>query len=164
VPHLAFLLGESLIERAERPLSREAVFCKVFIVPQLNFFQVVSDLKFRVARWHTFKPKFKIYVNFGGPWNEKGCYILWPFGIYYGLMVYVVYGDLKNTYYGLMVHFMAIWQFSGNLVYFPPFGKLYQEKSGNPAKVYKLGCKLQVYKTDRLCQAWWFTTSMNILF
>jgi hypothetical protein len=35
-------------------------------------------------------------------------------------------------YYGNLVYFLAIWQFSGNLVYFPRFGTLNKEKSGNP--------------------------------
>jgi hypothetical protein len=51
-------------------------------------------------------------------------YILWPFGIFYGHLVY----------------FMAIWYILwpfDNLVatwytYFPPFGILNIEKSGNP--------------------------------
>jgi hypothetical protein len=38
----------------------------------------------RVARWFTFKPKFQIWVNFGGSWNLEYLmvfwYILWPFG------------------------------------------------------------------------------------
>jgi hypothetical protein len=33
-------------------------------------------LKARVARWFVFKPKIPILVKFGGPWNEKCCYIL----------------------------------------------------------------------------------------
>jgi hypothetical protein len=50
---------------------------------------VVSHLcndghEFRVARWYIFKPEIPIWVNFGGPWNGKGLYSLWPFGIYYG--------------------------------------------------------------------------------
>jgi hypothetical protein len=32
-------------------------------------------------------------VNYGGPWNGKGWYILWPFWIYCGHLV----------------HFLAIW-------------------------------------------------------
>jgi hypothetical protein len=43
----------------------------------------------RVARWFVFKPKIQILVKFGGPLNGK-CYILWPFGIFYGLLVYFV--------------------------------------------------------------------------
>jgi hypothetical protein len=28
-----------------------------------------------LCRWHIFKPKIPIWVNFGGPWNGKCCYI-----------------------------------------------------------------------------------------
>jgi hypothetical protein len=45
-----------------------------------------------------------------------------------------------GIFYGHLVHFMVIWYilwtfgiFCGNLVYFPRFGILYQEKSVNPA-------------------------------
>jgi hypothetical protein len=38
----------------------------------------------RVARWYMFKPKIQIWVNFGGCWNEKAWYIVWPLGIFYG--------------------------------------------------------------------------------
>jgi hypothetical protein len=31
-----------------------------------------------------------IWVNFGGPWNGKGCYIVWAFGIYYGHLVHIM--------------------------------------------------------------------------
>jgi hypothetical protein len=46
------------------------------------------SVQVRVARWYIFKPKIPIWVNFGGPWNRKDLYILWPFGIYYGHLVY----------------------------------------------------------------------------
>jgi hypothetical protein len=46
-----------------------------------------------------------ILVNFGGPWTGKGWHVLRQFGIYYGHLVH----------------------------FFPRFGKLYEEKSGNPA-------------------------------
>jgi hypothetical protein len=67
----------------------------------------------RVARWFVFKPKIPIWVNFGGPRNEKGGYNLWPFGIYYFHLV----------------HFMVIW------VILWPFGIFWyivSRKSGNP--------------------------------
>jgi hypothetical protein len=35
-----------------------------------------------------FKPKIPIWVNFGMPYNKKYLYILCPFGIYYGHLVY----------------------------------------------------------------------------
>jgi hypothetical protein len=64
----------------------------------------------RVVRWYIFKPKIPIWVNFGGPWNEKGWYIH-SFGIHYGHLVY----------------FMAIWYT------FPRFGISCQDKSGSSA-------------------------------
>jgi hypothetical protein len=53
----------------------------------------------RVARWYVFKPKILIRVNFGGPWNEKSCYIIWPYGIFYDYLIYfmdifIFYGHL----------------------------------------------------------------------
>jgi hypothetical protein len=67
---------------------------------------------------YIFKPKIPIRVNFGGPRNGKGWYILWPFGTF-------------------------LWRF-GNLVaiwYIPPprFGILCLEKSGNPDLGWMLG-------------------------
>jgi hypothetical protein len=56
----------------------------------------------RIASWHSFKPKKTIWVNFGGSCNGR-CwyyiyvhlvyfmaiwYILWPFGIFYGYLVF----------------------------------------------------------------------------
>jgi hypothetical protein len=38
-----------------------------------------------------------------------------------------------GKFYGHLEYITAIWWFSGILVYFPRFGKLNQEKSGNPA-------------------------------
>jgi hypothetical protein len=65
---------------------------------------------FRVPRWHIYKPKIPIWVKFGGSYNG-GCWsILWPFGIH------------------------ILWSFGifyGHLVYFPRFGILNYEKSGN---------------------------------
>jgi hypothetical protein len=50
-----------------------------------------TTLHNRVARWYIFKPKIPLWVNFGRPWNRKGWYILWPFGIHCGhLVIYLV--------------------------------------------------------------------------
>jgi hypothetical protein len=71
-----------------------------------------------VARWFVFKPKIPIWVNFGGPWNGKCFYILWPFGIFYWCLGY----------------FMTIGcNVSG-------FGTMHQEKSGNPDSNDPLHC------------------------
>jgi hypothetical protein len=59
----------------------------------------------RVARWSVFKPKIRIWANFGGPWNGKCWYILWPFGIFYGLLVL----------------FMSVWYSLWSFVIFFPF-------------------------------------------
>jgi hypothetical protein len=62
------------------------------------------------------KPNIQIWINFGGPWNGKFWYILWPCEIYYGHLVY-------------------FWPF-GNLVViwyiFPRFGILNQTKIWQP--------------------------------
>jgi hypothetical protein len=55
--------------------------------------------------------KSQIWVNFGGPLNGKCWYILWPFGIFYGHLVFFV----------VLCHI------------FPTLECLDQEKSGNPA-------------------------------
>jgi hypothetical protein len=52
-------------------------------------------LSCKVARWYVFKQKIQIWVNFGGPWIEKG-------GVFYGHLEYIM-------------------AFSGRLVYFTPF-------------------------------------------
>jgi hypothetical protein len=52
-----------------------------------------------------FKPKVQIWFNFGGPWNEKSWYILWPFS-----------------------KLVAIWHI------FPRFGIFNKEKYGNHAR------------------------------
>jgi hypothetical protein len=44
----------------------------------------------RVARCYIFKPKIPIWVNFGGPWNGKGWYILLSFEIYITAMWYIL--------------------------------------------------------------------------
>jgi hypothetical protein len=52
----------------------------------------------RVARWHIFKPKIQIWVNFGGSGDGRCWHILlpfglpmcWPFGILCGHLVYSV--------------------------------------------------------------------------
>jgi hypothetical protein len=43
-----------------------------------------------VAKWHVFKTKIKIWVNFGRTWKVRCWYILRPFGLFYCHMVNVV--------------------------------------------------------------------------
>jgi hypothetical protein len=51
--------------------------------------------------------KYKLWVNFGWPWSGKCWYILWPFGLFYGHLVYFM------VYFGLfwvrLVNFFPFW-------------------------------------------------------
>jgi hypothetical protein len=66
----------------------------------------------RVARWHIFKPKIPIWVNFGGSCNG-GCmylhtYILWSLGIFCGpLDILLLFGTFFPFWY---VGPRKIWQ------------------------------------------------------
>jgi hypothetical protein len=68
-------------------------------------------LSSRVARWHIFKPKIPIWVNFGGPCNGRCWYIICPFGLFHDYTVYFV------------AIWYILWLFD---IYFPRFGMLYQ--------------------------------------
>jgi hypothetical protein len=48
----------------------------------------------RVARWYIFTPKIAIWVNFGRSCNGRCRYIVWPFDIFYGNLVYFVQFDI----------------------------------------------------------------------
>jgi hypothetical protein len=70
----------------------------------------------RVARWHIFRPKIPIWVNFGGSCNRR-CWCI------YGHWVYSTAISSNLRPWGI---------FHGYFVYFSSFGRLYHEKSGNP--------------------------------
>jgi hypothetical protein len=87
----------------------QLISSKVGQTKSKNFFSIVNftSLLFRpeehergVAR---FKPKITIWENFGGYYNGRCWYMLWPIDLFYG-----------------------------RLVFFPCFGMLYEDKSGNP--------------------------------
>jgi hypothetical protein len=61
-------------------LSSRLVCAHTFIL--LTFFVSGQGLPDDVGKFG------QIWANFGGPWNGKGWYILGPFGINYGLLVY----------------------------------------------------------------------------
>jgi hypothetical protein len=61
----------------------------------------------RVARWFTFIPKIPVWVNFGGPWNGKCWYILWPFGIFTALW-YNLWSF--GIVCGKLVYLTLVWQ------------------------------------------------------
>jgi hypothetical protein len=66
------------------------------------------------------------YTYFEEPWNGKCPYILWPFGSFYGHLVY----------------FMVIWYI------FHRFGVLYKEKSGNTGFKGKLFLRFRMRKNN----------------
>jgi hypothetical protein len=70
----------------------------------------------RVARWHIFKPKSLIWVFTRGTCNGRCWYIIW-------LLEY--FTDIRY-----ILRLLGI--FYSYVVFFPRFGMLYQEKSGNP--------------------------------
>jgi hypothetical protein len=65
----------------------------------------------RIARWFIFKPKIQIWVNFRGPCNRRPWFILCPFGIFYGPLIYFIW--------------QIFWSF-GNLVYFMFFANYFR--------------------------------------
>jgi hypothetical protein len=58
----------------------------------------------RVARWHNFKPKIIIWVNFGGTHNGRYWYILWPFGLYIWYILRPC-----GILYGYLVYSFSFW-------------------------------------------------------
>jgi hypothetical protein len=58
--------------------------------------------------------KAQFWYTFRRTWNGKYWYILWPFGIFYGHVEFLI----------------AIWYILCSI--FPRFGMLQQQKSGNP--------------------------------
>jgi hypothetical protein len=72
---------------------------------KLHFFpESFQRLESRVARWYIIKTKMAMWENIEGSCNGR-----WPFGKFYGHLVY----------------FTVIWYI------FPRFGMLHREKSGN---------------------------------
>jgi hypothetical protein len=58
----------------------------------------------RVARWHIFKPKIPLWVNFGVSCNERRWNILLPFGLFISHFVYFV-----AIFYGYLLNFFTFW-------------------------------------------------------
>jgi hypothetical protein len=74
-------------------------------------------VKSRVARWYIFEPKIQIWVNFGGSFNGRCWYILWPFGQFLGHIPSIFlqpfgisYGHLLYTFPFWYVVPRKIWQ------------------------------------------------------
>jgi hypothetical protein len=91
----------------------------------LHFFQgsdvgyLLAAAASKVARWHIFKQIILIWVNFGGLWNGKGCYV-------YSLAIWNMVLPF-GTLYGHFVHSTSIWYILRILVYSTYFGILCQE-------------------------------------
>jgi hypothetical protein len=69
----------------------------------------------RVARWHIFEPKILIWVNFGGLAMSDVGINLWPFGLFYCHLVFVVAVWYNSGFWGISVPFWyviprKIWQ------------------------------------------------------
>jgi hypothetical protein len=85
---------------------------------------------------------------------EGRCWsMLWPFGLFYGHLVYIFYGHL--------VYFMAIWYILwpfgisyGYFKLFPLFGMLYQDKSGNPGLGRKNAFCEKIPRRKLSCKKW----------
>jgi hypothetical protein len=102
------------MENGFRSFKKTLVW-SIFNVSFFNFIDGFQHFLTRDARWFVFKPKIQNWVNFGGPFNGKCRYILWPFGIFYDHLEY----------------FMAIWYnlwpfgiVCGHLLYFSQLGML----------------------------------------
>jgi hypothetical protein len=93
-----------------------------------SVFAAQDTLPSRVARWFVFKPKIKIWVNFGG--SCCGKYLV------YFMTIWSTLRPLE-IFYGHFVYFVVIWYI------FPRFDILDQKKSGNTAS-----------KRDRFW-SWW---------
>jgi hypothetical protein len=71
-------------------ISMEPILPRTSAATQARSFSSSLALCSRDARGFVFKPKIPIWVNFGGYWNGKCWYILCPFGLFYGNLVYFV--------------------------------------------------------------------------
>jgi hypothetical protein len=60
----------------------------------------------RVARWHLFKPKIPIWVNFGGYYNGRCWNVLLPFGLFTAIS-YILWSF--GIIYGYLVYFSPFW-------------------------------------------------------
>jgi hypothetical protein len=91
--------------------------CKRALALIVGLFNKIRHLKklnnarvhIRVARWHIFKTKIQIWVNFGR------CWYLCPFGLFYGYLAYFV--AIWYTYFVAIWH--ILWLFG---IFFSCFG------------------------------------------
>jgi hypothetical protein len=63
----------------------------------------------RVARWFIYRPKITIWVYFRVSCDWKCWYILWPFLIFYGNWVYVLYCHMYGIYFASFGTVFLFW-------------------------------------------------------
>jgi hypothetical protein len=108
---------------------------------------ILAAFETRVARWYIFKPKFQIWVNFGGFGNGRCCYILWTFGLFYGQIV--CYMDIWYIY-GKLVLLFPFWYIVPRKIWQPcskqgrdiDFGRTWNWVSENTKQYYNTNTKL----------------------
>jgi hypothetical protein len=66
----------------------------------------------RAARWFVFKPKFQIWVNFGGYCNGSCWYLLWTFG------PFTVFWYTLSTF-AVIWYFFQLWHFVPRKIWQP---------------------------------------------
>jgi hypothetical protein len=87
-----------------------------------------KDLVYFIAIWFILLQ----YVHFVAIW-----YILWPFGTFCGHLAHMWPFGTYVAIWHICVHLAHMWPFG---TFFTNFGKLHQEKSGNPAYVLVYVC------------------------
>jgi hypothetical protein len=72
-------------------------------------------------RWYIFIPKILTWENFGSPWNRKGWYTLWPFGIFYHFVCFMSISLILWSFsLFFWVNFGGPWNRKGHILW--PFG------------------------------------------
>jgi hypothetical protein len=128
----------------------------------------------RVARLrYGFEPKIPIWVNFGGPWNGKYWYILWPFGIFlpFGnlgvcnlvhftpVLVYCITKNLATLAY--RTNFLAPIRLNPPPADFRTGGSVIREKKALPTV--RLCSTTWSNKSSRTCQPQFFKFNLSFL-
>jgi hypothetical protein len=88
-------------------------------------------LQSRVARWHIFKPKIPIWVNFGGSCNGRFSCIMWPLVLFYSYLVYFVAICYILWLFGIFYNYFGIFYDYFN-IFFPHFWSVVPRKIWQP--------------------------------
>jgi hypothetical protein len=90
---------------------------------------------------HILKTKIPIWINYGGSCNGRCRYILWPFGLFFGHLVY--FTAIMSILHTVIL--CVLWPsgiFSGCLLHFTHFGMLYHENLAALSSVHLLTFRL----------------------